>query len=185
MAKGWYVLHTFSGFENRVEKHIRLLMQDESLKEVLFDIKVPSEEVVEVKKDGKKRTTNKKFLPGYILVEMDLPDRDWKVVCSHIKKIQGVTGFVGFSSGMKPQPISGDEARGILQKTGEIKSDKSFTMRQSFTAGEQVKINDGPFASFTGSIEEVNAEKGRLKVTVGIFGRSTPVEVDFSQVEKI
>lgn len=184
MAKGWYVLHTYSGYENKVERYIRMMMENDSLEGRVFDIKVPSEEVVEVK-DGKKRVTSKKFLPGYILLEMDLPDFGWKAVCSEIRKIQGVTGFVGSSRGVKPQPISPDEARGILQKAGEIKSDKVLKPKQSFSSGESVRIIDGPFDTFTGTVEDVNLEKGKLKVMVGIFGRATPVEVDFLQVEKI
>jgi transcriptional antiterminator NusG len=185
MATGWYVLHTYSGYENKIEKTIRMMMGLGELdKEVVRDIKVPSEEVVEVR-DGKKRTQVRKFLPGYILVEMDLPDLDWKAVCSKIKKIQGVTGFVGTPADRKPQPLTGDEARMILQKSGEIKGERPVRARQSFASGEQVKIIDGPFESFTGTIVEVNPEKNKLKVMVGIFGRNTPVEVDLLQVEKL
>ncbi len=184
MAKGWYVHHTYSGYENKVEKFIRKIMEEQPFSEVINDIKVPSEEVVEVK-DGKKRVSTKKFLPGYILLEMDLPDHGWKLVTSRIRKIQGVTGFLGSMSGLKPQPISADEAREILQKAGEIKSDKIMKPRQTFSAGEMVRIVEGPFETFTGTVEEVNLEKGKLRVSVGIFGRSTPVEVDFLQVEKV
>lgn len=184
MAKGWYVVHTYSGYENKVEKHIRKLMELPGIGSSLFDIKVPQEEVVEVK-EGKKKVSSKKFLPGYILLEMDLPDHGWKSICAQIKRIQGVTGFVGSMGGGKPQPISQDEARMILQKAGEIKTDKTYRPKQSFTQGENVRIVDGPFDTFTGTIEEVNQEKGKLRVMVGIFGRSTPVEVDFFQVEKI
>jgi len=184
MAKGWYVLHTYSGYENKVEKYIRKLIENGILESVVSDVKVPSEEVVEVK-DGKRRTITRKFLPGYILLEMDLPDRGWKTACGHIRKIQGVTGFVGATGGLKPQPISSDEARAILQKSGEIRSDKSVQPQQSFSIGESVRIIEGPFDTFTGTIEEVNLEKEKLRVTVGIFGRSTPVEVGFLQVEKI
>ena len=184
MAKGWYVLHTYSGYENKIEKAIRILMNDGELGDSVSDIKVPSEQVVEIK-EGKKKVSTKKFLPGYILLEMDLPDIGWKTVCSRIRKINGVTGFVGATSGRKPQPISQEEAREILQKSGEIKGDKALKPKQSFTVGENVRIVDGPFDSFTGSVEEVNTEKGKLRVMVGIFGRSTPVEVDFLQVEKI
>jgi transcriptional antiterminator NusG len=185
MATGWYVLHTYSGYENKIEKTIRMMLQSGELnKEYIRDVKVPSEEVVEVR-DGKKRTMTKKFLPGYILVEMDLPDLSWKIPCSKIRKIQGVTGFVGTPADKKPQPLTGDEARGILQKSGEIKGERPVRSRQSFNPGEQVKIIDGPFESFTGTIEEVNQEKNKLKVMVGIFGRNTPVEVDLLQVEKI
>ncbi|MDR2404261.1 MAG: transcription termination/antitermination protein NusG [Spirochaetaceae bacterium] len=185
MATGWYVLHTYSGYENKIEKTIRMMLEMGELdKEIVRDVKVPSEEVVEVR-DGKKRTQTRKFLPGYILVEMDLPDLEWKASCSKIRKIQGVTGFVGTPADRKPQPLTGDEARAILQKSGEIKGERPVRARQSFSAGEQVKIIDGPFESFTGTIEEVNQEKNKLKVMVGIFGRNTPVEVDLLQVEKL
>jgi transcriptional antiterminator NusG len=187
MATGWYVLHTYSGYENKIEKTIRMMTDNGELdRNVVRDIKVPSEEVVEVK-DGKKRTQTRKFLPGYILVEMDLPDADmgWKAPCAKIKKIHGVTGFVGTPSDRKPQPLSGDEARAILQKSGEIKGERAVRTRQTFVPGEQVKIIDGPFESFVGTIEEVNQEKNKLKVMVGIFGRNAPVEVDLLQVEKV
>ena len=187
MATGWYVLHTYSGYEKKIEKTIRMMTGTGDLdKEVVRDIKVPSEEVVEVR-DGKKRTQTRKFLPGYILIEMDLPNEEqqWKLVCSRIKKIQGVTGFVGTPANRKPNPLSGDEARSILQKSGEMKGERPVRTRQSFSPGEQVKIIDGPFESFTGTIEDVNQEKNKLKVMVGIFGRNTPVEVDLLQVEKI
>ena len=183
MAKGWYVLHTFTGHENKVEKFIRMLMEDGSLGDAVFDVKVPSEEVVEVR-NGKKRTVNKKFLPGYILIEMDLPDRGWKIPCTAIRKIQGVTGFVGTGLNSKPQPISADEAKSILQKTGAIKAERRHQVKQDFQVGEEVRIIDGPFESFKGTIEVVNQEKGKLRVMVGIFGRSTPVEVTFSQVDR-
>ena len=182
MAKGWYVVHAFSGHENKVKKQIELLKTRHGA--TLFDIKVPSEEVIEMR-DGKKRVTSKKFLPGYVLVEMDLPEHGWKDVCSDIRRVAGVTGFVGTTRTQKPQPISQEEARSILQKAGEIKSDRSIKPRMTFTEGEAVRIVDGPFNSFSGNIEEVNVEKGKLRVMVGIFGRATPVELDFYQVEKI
>ena len=178
------MVHTYSGYEMKVEKHLRKIMTNDDIKDFVYDVKVPSEEVVEVK-EGRKRVTTKKFLPGYILLEMDLPDNGWKVVCTEIRKIQGVTGFVGSTKNQKPQPITQEEARTILQKTGEIKTDKAIRLKQAFSVGETVRIVDGPFDSFTGSIEEVNLEKGKLRVMVGIFGRSTPVELDFLQVEKI
>ena len=184
MAKGWYVLHVYSGYENKIEKFIRIMMEKSPFIGTVFDLKVPSEEIAEVK-DGKKRVVTKKFLPGYILIEMDLPERGWKEICSGIKSIQGVTGFVGVMGGAKPQPISAEEARSILQKTGQIKSDKNIKVAQSFSEGDSVRIIEGPFDTFTGTIEEVNGEKGKLRVVVGIFGRATPVEVDFLQVEKI
>lgn len=183
MSKQWYVLHTYSGYENKIEKTIRRLMDDGELESAVVDVKVPAEQVVEVR-EGKKKVSMKKFLPGYILLEMDLPDLGWKQVCSKIRRINGVTGFVGSGAGNKPQPISAEEARAILQKTGEIKGDKGLKPKESYSVGEAVRIIEGPFESFTGTVEEVNLEKGKLRVTVGIFGRSTPVEVDFLQVEK-
>ncbi len=185
MAKGWYVVHTYSGYENKIEKTIRKIMEtDLSFCEVVSDIKIPTEEVVEVK-DGVKKTVKRKILPSYILIEMELPEYQWETICSQIKRIQGVTGFVGSLEGRKPNPLSNEEFKSILQKTGEIKTDKNLRPKQSFATGEQVKIVEGPFETFTGVVEEVNIEKGRLRVLVGIFGRSTPVEVDFLQVEKI
>ena len=184
MAKGWYVVHTYSGYENKVEKHIRKLMEDIELGESIFDVKIPSEEIVEVK-EGKRKLANKNFLPGYILVEIDLPDLGWKAVCSRVRRIQGVTGFVGSRGGGKPSPITSEEARLIFQKAGEIKSEKVLRSKQVFTVGEQVRVIDGPFDTFTGAVEEVNLEKEKVKVMVGIFGRSIPVEVSFLQVEKI
>ena len=183
MAKGWYVVHTYSGYENKIEKHIRKFMEQSDFASVVLDIKVPSEDVIEVK-DGKKKTVSRKSLPGYILLEMELPDIGWKAVCSKVRMIDGVTGFLGQVPGSKPRPIPAQEMRVILQRTGDMKADKVTALYQEFTVGEAIKIIDGPFDTFSGKIEEVNAEKTKLKVTVGIFGRSTPVEVDFSQVEK-
>jgi transcriptional antiterminator NusG len=185
MATGWYVLHVYSGYEGKIEKSIRMMLDTRELdKDIVRDVKVPAEAVVEVR-DGKKRTQMRKFLPGYIMVEMDLPDDGWKAPCSKIRQINGVTGFVGTPPNKKPQPLTGDEARGILQKSGEMKGERPVRARQSFAVGESVKIIDGPFETFTGVIEEVNQEKNKLKVMVGIFGRNTPVEVDLLQVEKV
>lgn len=185
MARNWYVLHTYSGYENKIERTIRMLMEEGAFGETVIDIKVPAEEVEERTKDGKRKITSKKFLPGYILLEMDLPDLGWKKVVSEMRRINGVTGFVGASPGAKPHPISQEEARSILQKTGEIKGDRAHRQRESFVSGETVRIIEGPFNTFTGVVEEVNNEKAKLRVTVGIFGRSTPVELDFAQVEKL
>ena len=132
----------------------------------------------------RKRITDKKFLPGYVLLEMDLPETGWKGVLSGIRRINGVTGFVGSSPGFKPRPITQEEARTILQKTGEIKGDRAIKPKESFVVGETVRIVDGPFNTFTGAVEHVNPDKAKLRVAVGIFGRSTPVELDFLQVEK-
>jgi transcriptional antiterminator NusG len=188
MAALWYVLHTYSGWENKIEKIIRQKLESEGpealSKDIVKDIKVPQEQVTEGK-DGKKRTYNRKFFPGYVMLELDLPQEDWKRTCQIIRNIDGVTGFVGTPPDRRPTPLSGDEARGILQKAGEIKGEKPVRSRQTFSPGDKVKITDGPFESFDGVIEEVNAEKNKLKVMVGIFGRSVPVEVDLMQVEKV
>jgi len=185
MAKGWYILHTYSGYEGKIERTIRTMLENGDLSsDVVLDIKVPVEDVVEVK-DGKRRTVTKKFLPGYMMLELDLPDLDWKNACSAIRRIQGVTAFVGTSSNVRPRPISNDEVISLLQKAGELKGEKGGRLKQSFSVGEQVKIIEGPFVSFSGSIEEINLEKNKLRVMVGIFGRATPVEVDLNQVEKV
>lgn len=184
MAKHWYVLHVFSGHENKIEKMLRKSIDEGDFGDTVTDVKVPSEQLVEVR-DGKRKVSNRKFLPGYILIEMDLPDLGWKQICSQIRRIQGVTGFVGADSSMKPQPISQEEVRSILEKSGEFKGEKGARPKQTFTVGESVRIIDGPFSTFTGTVDEVNQEKGKLRVMVGIFGRSTPVEVDFLQAEKV
>jgi transcriptional antiterminator NusG len=184
MAKGWYILHIFSGYEGRIEKQILSLVESGELaKEVVLDVKVPVEDVVEIK-DGKKKFVTRKFLPGYIMVELDLPDIGWKQTCAGIRQIQGVTGFVGTSSNERPRPISQEEAKCLLQKSGDNKNDKNVRIKQTFSVGEQVKIIEGAFATFTGTVEEVSTEKNKLRVMVGIFGRAVPVEVDLLQVEK-
>jgi transcriptional antiterminator NusG len=185
MAKSWYILHTYTGYEGKIERTLRSLLESGDIDPaVVTDVKVPVEEVVEIR-DGKKHTRNNKFLPGYIMLEMDLPQIGWKSTCSAIRRIQGVTGFVGTNPSDRPRPITTDEAKNLLQKAGEIKGEKSVHIKQSYEVGDQVKITDGPFATFSGSVEEVNLEKNKLRVMVQIFGRATPVEVDMLQVEKI
>ena len=186
MAKGWYILHTFSGYENKIEKTIRSLIEMKELdSDIVLDVKVPVEDVVDIK-GGKKKVVTKKFLPGYIMVELDLPDLGWKNTCATIRRIQGVTGFLGVNeAGQKPRPISSDEAKALLQKAGEIKGEKAPRMNQTFSVGEKVKVIDGPFATFQGTIEEVSPDKNKMKVMVEIFGRATSVEVGLLQVEKV
>ena len=184
MAKSWYIVHTYTGYENKIERTIRQMLEAGELdSNVVSDVKVPVEEVVEIK-DGKKRSRKNKFLPGYIMMEMDLPEIGWKDVCGAIRHIQGVTGFVGTNPNVRPRPISSDEAKNLLQKSGDIKGEKTVRVKQSYELGDQVKITEGPFATFTGTVEEINAEKNKLRVMVQIFGRATPVEVDLLQVEK-
>lgn len=184
MAREWYILHIFSGYENRIERAINALVdRGEVPVGIITDVKIPEEEYTEVK-DGKRKVVKRKFLPGYILVEMDLPALNWKAVCTSIKKIQGVTGFLGVVGNAKPQPISSEEAKRILQKSGEIKGEKSRSA-EIYREGQQVKIIEGPFDTFTGTIEEVMSDRNKLRVMVAIFGRTTPVEVDMLQVELI
>ena len=201
MAKSWYILHTYNGYEGKIERTVKALLEKNELDPaVVTDIKVPVEEVVEIKegtcikvlpnavveiKDGKKKSRHDKFLPGYIMIELDLPEIGWKATCSTIRRIQGVTGFVGTNPNERPRPISADEAKNLLLKAGAIKGEKSVKVKQSFNVGDQVKITDGPFASFSGTIEDVSVEKDKLRVNVQIFGRATPVEVSLLQVEKI
>lgn len=185
MAKSWYILHTYTGYEGKIERTLRTLLESGDIDPaVVTDVKVPVEEVVEIR-DGKKHSRKNKFLPGYIMLEMDLPQIGWKSTCSAIRRIQGVTGFVGTNPSDRPRPITTDEAKNLLQKSGEIKGEKAVHIKQSYEVGDQVKITDGPFATFNGSVEEVNAEKNKLRVMVQIFGRATPVEVDIMQVEKV
>ena len=185
MAKSWYILHTYNGYEGKIERTVKALLEKNELDPaVVTDIKVPVEEVVEIK-DGKKKSRHDKFLPGYIMIELDLPEIGWKATCSTIRRIQGVTGFVGTNPNERPRPISADEAKNLLLKAGAIKGEKSVKVKQSFNVGDQVKITDGPFASFSGTIEDVSVEKDKLRVNVQIVGRATPVEVSLLQVEKI
>ena len=184
MAKEWYILHIFSGYENRIERAIRSLIDTNEIPQgVITDIKIPEEELTEVK-DGKKRVVRRKFLPGYVLIEMDLPVGNWKSVCASIRKINGVTGFLGVVGNARPQAISSEEAKRILQKSGEIKGEKPRSA-EVYHIGQQVKIIEGPFDTFTGVIEEVMSDRNKLRVMVAMFGRTTPVEVDMLQVELI
>ncbi|MCQ2587746.1 MAG: transcription termination/antitermination protein NusG [Treponema sp.] len=186
MSRSWYILSVYTGYEGKVERSIKALIEKGDVSsEVVTDVRVPLEEVVEIK-DGKKKVRNNKFLPGYIMLEMDLPEIGWKDSCAKLYKIQGVTGFVGCVSRKDhPIPISNDEAKGLLMKSGAIKGEKQVHIRQSFNVGDQVKITDGAFASFTGVIKEINLEKEKLSVEVQIFGRPTPVELSFLQAEKV
>lgn len=185
MARSWYILHTYTGYEQKINRTLNTLLAENKLDPaVVLQIKVPTEEVVDVR-NGKKHTRNNLILPGYIMIEMDLPQVGWKNTCAQIRRIQGVTGFVGTNPSERPRPISADEAKNLLQAAGELKGEKSVRIKQNFEIGDRVKITEGPFASFSGAIEDVNAEKNKLRVNVQIFGRATPVEVDILQVEKI
>ncbi len=185
MARSWYILQTYSGYEQKIHRILTSMLEEQKLDPaIVLQVKVPTEEVVEVS-NGKKRTKNNLILPSYIMLEMDLPQLGWKDICTSIRRVQGVTGFVGVKPNERPRPISADEAKNILQMAGELKGEKAVRIKQNFEVGETVKISDGPFASFSGTVEEINAEKNKLRVNVQIFGRATPVEVDVLQVEKI
>ncbi len=176
MTMRWYVVHTYSGFEKYVARSLKEHIKNAHMEDKFGEILVPMEEVVEMK-SGQKRTSERKFFPGYVLVKMEMDDETWHLV----KSVPKVSGFVG-GSGSKPAPISDKEAQAILQQVQEgVEKPKP---KFSFTPGEQVRVTDGPFADFNGTVEDVNYEKNKLKVSVSIFGRMTPVELDFSQVEK-
>lgn len=185
MSRSWYILHTYTGYENKIERTIKTLIESGDIDgSVVLDVKVPEEKVTEIK-NGKETSRMNKFLPGYVMLEMDLPEFGWKDVCARIRKIQGVTGFVGTKPSVRPVPISVDEAKNILLSAGAIGSEKAAHIKHSFSVGEHVKITEGPFASFEGLVKEIFAEKEKLTVEVQIFGRPTPVEVSFLHAVKI
>lgn len=173
--KHWYVVHVHSGAENKVAEAIREQAAKKGLSEAIEQILVPTEQVVEIKK-GAKVTLDRKFFPGYILVSMEMTDEAWHLVQNTPK----VTGFLGNKG--RPSPVSQKEVDKIVQQLEEGVDRPRHTMR--FEIGEKVRVCDGPFNTFTGLVEEIDEEKSRLKVLVSIFGRATPVELEFSQVEK-
>ncbi|BAP58608.1 transcription termination/antitermination protein NusG [Candidatus Tachikawaea gelatinosa] len=176
LRKRWFVIQTFSGFENRVVQSLHERIKLKKMEEMFGDIVVPTEEVVEIKL-GQRRKSERKFFPGYILVQMIMNEISWHLV----RNISRVMGFVGGTSD-HPSPISDQEVEKIinrLQKAGDKPRPKRL-----FEPGETIRVNNGPFADFNGIVEEVDYEKSRLKVSVSIFGRATPVELDFSQIEK-
>jgi len=175
MAKQWYVVHTFSGYEQKVKAALEERIRSQGKSERFGEILVPVEKVMELVK-GKKKTSSRKFFPGYILVNMELDDETWHVV----KETPKVTGFVGGTT--NPAPVSEEEVRAITQQMeeGAVKPKP----RVLFSVGESVKVVDGPFVDFNGIVEEVRPDKGKLRVLISIFGRATPVELDFVQVER-
>jgi len=175
-VKKWYVVHTYSGQEAKVKQHLEALVDKSNLKEVFGQILLPTREVTTVQK-GKKTTRDKKFYPSYLLVEMEMN----KETMHYVTDIPGVTHFVGVG---KPQPLRKSEVERILgQSSPEAQDTKVVEI--PFTSGEKVRIKDGPFKDFDGVVEEINPEKGKLKVMVSVFGRSTPVELDFVQVDSV
>ena len=177
MALRWYVVHAYSNFENKVKLALEEKIELEGLQEYFGKILVPTEEVVEMRM-GQQRKSERKFFPGYVLVQMDLTDETWHLV----RNIPRVLGFIGGTSD-RPAPISEKEASAILNRVEEgVNKPRPKVL---FEVGEVLRVIDGPFKDFNGNIEEVNYDKSRLKVSVLLFGRSTPVELDFGQVEKL
>jgi transcriptional antiterminator NusG len=176
MAKRWYIVHAYSNFEKKVAEAIKEQAAQNGLDDLFDDVLVPTEEVVEMRR-GRKVTSERRFFPGYVLVRMEMTDQAFHL----IKNTPKVSGFLG--SDNKPMPISNAEADRILNQVQEGVERPKPTIQ--FEVGEQVKVSDGPFASFNGLVEEVDEERARLKVAVSIFGRATPVELEYEQVEKI
>jgi transcriptional antiterminator NusG len=174
MPKNWYVVQTYSGYEKRVEEALRRKILAENVEDSFGDILIPSETVMEAQK-GKKKTQERSFFPGYLLVQMELSDRTWHLV----RRTPRVTGFVG---GKTPQPIPDEEVEEIRQLMAEGKLRPKPKI--SFEMGELVRVTEGPFNNFHGIVEDINQEKGKVTVSVSIFGRPTPVELDFTQIEK-
>ena len=174
MSRQWYVVHTYSGYENKVKANLEKRVESMAMEDKIFRVLVPMEEQIETK-GGKKKISLKKIFPSYVLVEMILTDDSWYVV----RNTPGVTGFVG--SGNKPIPLQPAEARLILKQMG-IKEPKA---RLDIVVGQQVKVIGGPFESFVGKVDEINHEKEKVRVMVSMFGRETPVELSFTQIEKI
>jgi transcriptional antiterminator NusG len=176
MSKRWYVVHAYSGYEKRVAASIKEQVELLGMQDDFGEILVPTESIVEMR-DGKKRKSERKFYPGYVMVEMAMNDASWHLV----KGTSRVMGFIG-GTAEKPAPLTSKEADSILQRVKEG-VDKP-TQKTIYEPGEMVRVIDGPFADFNGTVEKVNYEKSRLQVSVSIFGRSTPVELEFSQVDK-
>lgn len=170
----WYVIHTYAGYENKVKANIEKRVRTMGMQDKIFEVLVPTEEAVEVK-DGKRRTVQRKVFPGYVLVEMIMTDDSWYVV----RNTPGVTGFVG--AGNKPTPLLPSEVEQIRRQMG-VEEPRPLIR---FEIGESVKVADGPFEGFIGQVESIDQQKGKLRVLVSMFGRETPVELDFTQVEKL
>ncbi len=177
MEKNWYVVHTYSGYENKVKANLEKRVESMGMTDKIFRVVVPEEEETEIK-NGKKKVVKRKVFPGYVLVELVMTDDSWYVV----RNTPGVTGFVGSAgSGSKPTPLLPEEVTHLLKRMGveEKRVDANYEI------GETVRVKEGPFANFTGNIEEMDKDKAKLKVLVNMFGRDTPVELDFSQIDKI
>ncbi len=174
----WFVIHTYSGYENKVKTNLEKRVNSMGMEDQIFQVLVPVEETLEVK-DGKKRTIQRKIFPGYVLVEMTMTDDSWYVV----RNTPGVTGFVG--SGSKPTPLLPAEVDQIMYQMGLLEARPRPVARVDVEVGENIRVRSGPFDGFIGVIDEIDAERGKLRVLVSMFGRETPLELDFAQVEKL
>ncbi len=177
MAMQWYVIHTLTGKEEKVKANLEAQINTDDLRKKISQVLIPTEEVSEITKLGKKKITKRHYYPGYVLVEMAWSDDAWYL----IKNTSGVTGFIG--AGRKPVPLKESEIKAILRQTEEKKVKP--VPKVVFEKGEVLRVKEGPFTNFSGVVEEIYPEKGKLKVAVAIFGRSTPVELDYWQVERI
>lgn len=173
MEKNWYVIHTYSGYENKVKANLEKRVESMNVGDKIFRVLVPMEDEVEIK-DGKRKIAKRKVFPGYVLVEMSLTDESWYVV----RNTPGVTGFVG--TGSKPIPLLESEIKQILKHMGL----EEARPKVNFEVGEAIRVISGPFQNFIGSVEEIYPDKGKMKVLVAMFGRETPVELDFTQAQK-
>jgi len=173
-AKQWYVIHTYSGYENKVKANLEHRIESMGVEDQIFQVLVPMEEEIEIR-NGQRQTVNRKVFPGYVLVEMAMSDESWYVV----RNTPGVTSFVG--SGNRPLPLDENEVKKILKQMG-VETPK---FKVQYQKGQSVRVKDGPFAEFIGTVDEVNPERNKVKVLVSIFGRETPVELDFLQIEKL
>ena len=173
-GKKWYIVHTYSGYEERVKRNLEQRIKFMDATADIAQVVIPTEDEIEIR-DGQRKTVTKKLFPGYVLVEMNMNDKSWNVV----RNTPGVTGFVG--SGNKPTPLAEGEVGAILKQMKGV----APKVKVGFTRGESVRVKDGPFVDFVGTVDEVNTEKGRVKVLLSIFGRETPVQLDFLQVEKL
>jgi len=173
-GKNWYVVHTYSGYEERVKKNLEQRIKVMDYGSEILQVVIPTEDEIEVK-NGQRRTVTKKILPGYVLVHMEMTDQSWGVV----RNTPGVTGFVG--SGNKPTPLQEDEVGQIIKQM----EDTAPKVKVGFRRGQSVRVTDGPFIDFVGLVDEINTEKGKVKVLLSLFGQETPVELDFLQVEKL
>ncbi len=174
MESAWYVVHTYAGYENKVKANLEKRIESMDMGDKIFRIIVPTEDQIEIK-SGEKKVNKKRIFPSYVIVEMILTDESWHLV----RNTSGVTGFVG--TGGKPVPLMEQEVQKILKKMGE----STFKGKIDYEIGQNVRVTDGPFENFVGSVEEIDLEKGKLKVTISMFGRETPIELDHNQVEEV